>query len=99
MRRHTEGLLEGAAEVTGAQPHELRELGERYRLRKVFCDIVGDDPLLPRRKTASHRRIGATSTCIEAYELMRQHDAKRFAIAPTFRAVLNQPRQFDCRLP
>jgi hypothetical protein len=31
-----------------AQANELRKGGERYPFRKMFLDVGGDDPLLPR---------------------------------------------------
>ena len=47
MRRKAEGLLEGAAEVVGAQARELRESRKRYLLRQMLLDVRADDALLP----------------------------------------------------
>ena len=56
MGWHPEGLLEGPAKIERAEANKLSERGKRYLLAQVLLDIGGDDPLLPGRETATHRR-------------------------------------------
>jgi hypothetical protein len=48
MRRHTECLFEHAAELTVAQVHVPRELGDSEPLLQIFGDEARDAPGLPR---------------------------------------------------
>src|SRR5215475_11789969 len=75
--RNAERLLEGAAEIVGAQMNELRQRIERYRLGEVFLDVCGNEALLPNGEAAPHRRCAARNDTMAAHELMRDHHAKR----------------------
>ena len=80
MRRYSEGLLEGPAEIMGAQPNKLREGRQRDLVGQVLFDIGGDDPLLPRSDPASVLRSDAGSPAIQTCEFMHEQEAERFKI-------------------
>src|SRR5205807_3738277 len=55
MRRHAEGLGEGARKMVKAEIDKLGESGQRNLLREVLLDEFDDAPLLPRRQAATNR--------------------------------------------
>src|SRR4029077_15399056 len=99
MRRNAERLLEGAAEIVGAQMNELRQRIERYRLGEVFLDVRGNETLLPNSKATPHRRCAARNDAMAAQQLMRDHHAKRLAITIGIGARLDRCRELDRRVP
>jgi hypothetical protein len=80
VRRDAERLLEGPAEVKGAQVRELGQLGKRHRLAKVLLDIGGHDTLLPGSEPASDGSLAFCAALVNAHELVRQHSAECFEI-------------------
>src|SRR6476659_3061622 len=99
MRRHSERLLEGTAEIVRAQADELREGRQRYLLGKMFLDVGGDRALLPSGKSATGGSLDAWSPGIETPKLMREDGAEGFAVAPVVGPAVDQCRQLERRFP
>ena len=93
-------MLEGPAEIVPAQADELRKRVERYLLHKMFLDVGGDDPFLPRGEAAPELGRDGGHPAVESDEFMRKHDAKRVEIEPIFRAgTVDQALQLESRVP
>jgi hypothetical protein len=77
MRWHSERLLEGPAKIVPAQADKLRKRVKRYPLRKMFLDVGGDDPFLPRGEPAPELERDGGHPAAETDELVHKDDAKR----------------------
>src|SRR5262249_60214790 len=97
MGRHAERLLEGSAEMIGAQANELRQRGERYLFRHALFNVSGHGALLPGSETAARRRFGATRADVAVNEGMGQHDAERLPIMLVLTTSFVQLGQVDPR--
>jgi hypothetical protein len=75
MRRHAEGLLEGACKMKEAQVNELREGGQRNFLGEMPFDEFHQALPLPRRQAATKwpRRFGCRA--FRSNEFVHQYEA------------------------
>src|SRR5258708_21035509 len=100
VRRHPEGTLERPREMVWAEPRQISEGREQDIVGDMLLDIGGHPLLLPARKPATTNRPPTCTVTIDAYELVRQHDAERFGVLPVHRArVLDQRLELEGGLP
>src|SRR4029077_8455462 len=98
VRRYAERLLEGPAEMVGAQAYELGKVRQRYRIGQVIFDVGGDDALLPTGKTAAHGALARRAGAVKAHQLMGKHAAEGLDVAAVVRLrPFDQPNKLLCR--
>src|SRR6478672_2384853 len=83
VRRYAEGLLEGAAEMVGAQTNEPSKSCEWYLLGEVILNVACDDALLPNREATAHGAFARCATTVESGQFMGEHTAKSLDIGAT----------------
>src|SRR5260370_21315214 len=75
------------------EPRQVSEGREQDIVGDMLLDIGGHPLLLPAGKAAATNRLATCTVTIDAYELVRQHDAERFGVLPVHRT-----RVLDLRL-
>jgi hypothetical protein len=73
-------LLEGPAEVEGAQSGEVGERRKRDRLGQVLVDVGRDDALLPSAQAASSLCHGVIRYAMKPHQLMCEHGTQGFEV-------------------
>src|SRR5581483_12271873 len=81
VRRLSEGLLEGSAEMIGAETGKLGERCERNRFGKMLLDIGGDNALLPGGEPAAEHLLGAAFAPPRAHQFVDQNMPECLQIA------------------
>src|SRR5258706_16315965 len=100
MRRHAEGLLEGARKMIEAQMDQLRESGQRNILREMLLDEFRHALLLPHWQAATKRPRRSGCRSFQADEFVHQHETQGLRIvAGTLNGIPNLGFEFERRVP
>src|SRR5271170_5663556 len=80
MRRHAEGLLEGACEMKQAQVYEFRESGQRNVFGEMLFDEFHHAFPLPRRQATTKRLHGFGCRAFQSAKFMHQYEAQGLCV-------------------
>src|ERR1700733_14587366 len=100
MRRHAEGLLEGACKMKEAQVNELCESGQRNFFGEMLFDEFRHAFPLPRRQAATKRPHGFGCCAFQPVKFKHQYEAQGLCVlAAPWVGIPDFGLKFECSIP